>query len=141
MDPETFEENDNETQATDEENDNETQATDSDWEHRVLCSDGNCIGIIGPDGNCKECGKKYEGTLPEDHFAAKESPLEDDESPEKGDQPIEEESSREIAEPNETDGPINDDDWQNRVLCSDGNCIGVIGPDGKCKECGKPYEG
>lgn len=32
------------------------------------------------------------------------------------------------------------DDWDNRVLCSDGTCIGVIGPDGRCKECGKPYD-
>jgi hypothetical protein len=32
-----------------------------------------------------------------------------------------------------------DDSFSNRVLCSDGTCIGVIGPDGKCKECGKPY--
>ncbi len=29
--------------------------------------------------------------------------------------------------------------WEDRILCSDGACIGVIGPDGKCKECGKPY--
>ena len=70
MDPETFEENEN-----------ETKTNDIDWEQRVLCSDGNCIGVIGPDGSCKECGKKYEGTLPEDHFSAKESPLEEDESP------------------------------------------------------------
>ncbi len=27
-----------------------------------------------------------------------------------------------------------------RVACSDGNCIGIIGPDGKCTECGKPYD-
>jgi hypothetical protein len=33
-----------------------------------------------------------------------------------------------------------DDDWDNRVLCGDGSCIGVIGPDGKCKECGTPLK-
>lgn len=27
------------------------------WCSRVLCSDGTCIGIIGADGNCKECGR------------------------------------------------------------------------------------
>jgi hypothetical protein len=32
-----------------------------------------------------------------------------------------------------TPAPVND-----RVLCPDGNCIGVIGKDGVCKECGKP---
>ena len=27
-----------------------------------------------------------------------------------------------------------------RVLCNDGNCIGVIGENGLCKECQKPYD-
>ena len=31
------------------------------------------------------------------------------------------------------------DDFSNRVLCSDGNCIGVINAQGVCNECGKPY--
>ena len=26
-----------------------------------------------------------------------------------------------------------------RIACSDGMCIGIIGPDGKCTECGKPH--
>ncbi len=29
-------------------------------------------------------------------------------------------------------------DLENRVLCPDGNCTGII-IDGKCSECGKPY--
>jgi len=33
-----------------------------------------------------------------------------------------------------------DDSLEERVLCSDGACIGVIGPDGRCKVCGKPYQ-
>jgi hypothetical protein len=36
-------------------------ADSSDWENRTLCSDENCIGVIGPDGRCKECGKRYKG--------------------------------------------------------------------------------
>jgi len=32
-------------------------------------------------------------------------------------------------------------DFDSRKLCSDGTCIGVIGADGLCKECGKPYTG
>ena len=32
-------------------------------------------------------------------------------------------------------------DFAKRLLCSDGSCIGVVGPDGRCKECGKPYAG
>lgn len=32
---------------------------DLEWENRTLCIDGNCIGVIAPDGRCKECGKTY----------------------------------------------------------------------------------
>ena len=41
----------------------------------------------------------------------------------------------------EKENGSNDSDWENRVLCSDESCIGVIGPDGRCKECGKPFAG
>ena len=112
-----------------EENERETDPNDSEWEQRVLCSDGNCIGVIGPDGNCKECGKKFDGTLPEEHFSDKEESI-------TADIPAEEEDPSIEDLPQEA---IGSDDWQDRVLCSDGNCIGIIGPDGRCKECGKPY--
>lgn len=32
--------------------------TEDDFEDRVLCSDGNCIGVIGSNGLCKVCGKE-----------------------------------------------------------------------------------
>jgi hypothetical protein len=32
-----------------------------------------------------------------------------------------------------------DEDWGKRMLCVDESCIGTIGPDGRCRECGKPY--
>jgi hypothetical protein len=32
-------------------------------------------------------------------------------------------------------------DFSRRILCSDGNCIGVINEQGFCKVCGKPYTG
>ncbi len=34
-----------------------------------------------------------------------------------------------------------DEDWEKRVLCSDESCIGTVGPDRKCRACGKTYEG
>ena len=34
-----------------------------DFDSRKLCSDGTCIGVIGADGRCKECGKPYTGEL------------------------------------------------------------------------------
>jgi hypothetical protein len=39
------------------------------------------------------------------------------------------------AEKKEDDGAP--DDWDKRQLCSDGTCMGVIGENGKCSECGK----
>jgi hypothetical protein len=30
-------------------------------------------------------------------------------------------------------------DFSDRVLCSDGMCIGLINEQGVCNECGKPY--
>jgi hypothetical protein len=109
-------------------NDKKTPPSVSDWENRVLCSDGNCIGVIGADGRCKECGKKFDGQLPE------ESAIEVEEAP------PEEEVIEEAVESTKIDDSPADDDWENRILCSDGNCIGVIGADGRCKECGKPSE-
>ncbi|KIX13251.1 zinc ribbon domain-containing protein [Dethiosulfatarculus sandiegensis] len=46
------------------------------------------------------------------------------------------------AEPEEQDQDQDDFtfDPSERIACSDGLCIGIIGPDGKCTECGKPYK-
>ena len=92
-----------------------------DWDTRVLCSDESCIGTIGPDGKCRECNKPYEGVLPEGH----------------GKETIKS-AATEQAKAVLPEDTGSDDDWDKRVLCSDGACIGVIGPDGRCKECGKP---
>jgi predicted amidophosphoribosyltransferase len=32
-------------------------------------------------------------------------------------------------------------DFSQRILCSDGTCIGVVDEKGICKVCGKPYTG
>ncbi len=107
---------------------------DHEWNQRRLCSDESCIGTIGPDGRCRECGIKYEGVLPDFENAA---PVSENHDSEMDDEP-------DRASSNLTDETIDagdtDDEWENRVLCSDESCIGVIGPDNCCKECGKPYE-
>ncbi len=92
-----------------------------DWEKRTLCSDESCIGTIGQDGRCKECGKVYEGELPAGHVTQNIKP---------------------VAEPEnvQTRSDSEDDDWDKRILCSDESCIGVIGVDNKCRECGKPFK-
>ena len=98
-----------------------------DWQNRRLCSDENCIGVIGPDGRCKECGKPCElGAIPDARVPVP-GPAAEEADP----RPVSDDSAE-----TETDA-----EWGNRRLCSDGNCIGVIGPDGRCRECGKPYAG
>jgi hypothetical protein len=32
-----------------------------------------------------------------------------------------------------------DDSWEERTLCVDESCIGIVGDDGRCNACGKPY--
>lgn len=118
----------------------EAAPDDSDWDRRILCSDGNCIGVIGPDGRCKECGKPYEEELPEGESCNSETStsLPAAEIPEE--KSVANESAPKQAVDAPDDSTFDDSDWDRRVLCSDGNCIGVIGPDGRCTECGKPYD-
>ena len=123
----------------------DTADADIEWDDRVLCSDGNCIGVIGADGRCKECGKEHEGPLPKTIATEKEDEIVDQEEElaAKAGEINAPDESRPDESP-EDESPVDefpvDDDWEKRVLCSDSNCIGVIGPDGKCKECGKPME-
>jgi hypothetical protein len=106
---------------------------DLEWEQRVLCSDESCIGVIGPDGRCKECGLPYSGSFDATKTETVPSDIEEDYS----DNEINEEG--EEVEEYDTE-VMTDSEWEQRTLCSDESCIGVIGPDGRCKECGKPYE-
>lgn len=101
---------------------------DMEWENRILCSDESCIGVIGPDGRCKECGKPFEGEF-------------DPGLPAGGlDDPGDEVESVQETFPAEVSDDEGDIDWENRTLCSDESCIGVIGSDGRCKECGKSLD-
>lgn len=108
--------------------------SDKDWEVRTLCSDGNCIGVIGADGRCKVCGLPYEGALPLHAADADEETV--DELPEA---PGDAEASE--NEDNLPESPVAEDEWEDRTLCIDEGCIGVVGSDGRCKECGKPHPG
>ena len=127
------------------EDEQETSLSDTDWDNRILCSDDNCIGVIGPDGHCKECGKEFEGTLPETIVSDQESQPDESRSDQES-QPDESRDSADIDAQPQSSADITSGektksgDWANRQLCSDDNCIGVIGPDGRCKECGKALE-
>jgi len=122
--------------------DKKTMENSIDWEQRTLCSDGGCIGIVGIDGRCKECGKIFKGKLPEnfglnpkdkikksDLIKLNQGNLLDTEN-------NVESRGKEVSDEQEEI----DSNWENRILCKDETCIGVVGQDGKCNECGKPYE-
>jgi hypothetical protein len=93
-----------------------------DFDDRQLCPDGGCIGVIGPDGRCKECGRAAPNWGDERNRGLRS---EEDIAP-----AIEVAKVRGSLEPEP-------DDFDDRELCPDEACIGVIGSDGRCKECGK----
>ena len=117
--------------------DKKTQA-DIDWENRILCRDESCIGTIGENGRCSVCGESFgSGDTDNGSNQKPESDAFDMEngSPD-GDFKTDEGREEDMIEEDESI-LFKGIDWKNRTLCSDENCIGVIGPDGKCKECGK----
>ncbi len=118
-----------------EETNNRIDEFDADWENRRLCADESCIGVIGPDGCCKECGKRDTDApvAGEQHEAVAETAVDTaDESLMEDDSAMDDDQAAE-------DEPVEDADWENRKLCVDESCIGVIGPDGRCKECGTKF--
>jgi len=118
--------------------DKDNSQTDQYWKNRTLCSDENCIGVIGPDGRCKECDKKFKGDFSMVNVPAEEAALPDDIEPDETELEETADASVKPAQP-QSDDSLPDNDWESRRLCSDESCIGVIGPDGRCKECGKPF--
>jgi hypothetical protein len=90
---------------------------------RRLCPDGGCVGIIGADGKCTECG------ICDTSEAGSPSPAPN----------ISEDSAESDAVPSEPGNPELSSDFDpNRRLCSDDACVGVIGEDNRCRLCGKP---
>ncbi|ACY16671.1 hypothetical protein [Haliangium ochraceum] len=126
---------------------------DFDLATRELCADGGCIGLVGPDGFCKECGKpglgpgldpRQRGLLPvEDEpprpppaaaaaaLAAADNDADDDADADDDDEQV---RGGAAAEPG---GPeLAPDDFDERELCPDGACIGVLDAQGVCRSCG-----
>jgi hypothetical protein len=85
-----------------------------DFDSRELCADGVCTGVIGDDGRCRVCGK-----------SAGEA-AEPDADADNHDAPVAEFRALDGAEAFDED----------RKLCPDGACVGIMGADGRCKVCG-----
>ena len=100
-----------------------------EWDRRELCPDGNCTGLIGPEGTCKVCGRAAPNWGEERKRGLETAAEEDDE--------YEDDDEEETPDPIVPGVKVETSTWSARSLCPDGACIGLIGPDGKCKECGK----
>jgi hypothetical protein len=134
-----------------------------EWDERQLCPDGACVGVIGPDGTCKVCGRaapnwgdeRKRGLIdpPDDEDDSADTTLASNDDDEDDDDLDDDED---YDDEDDEDGGDEDDDepddgngamqtaavaapveWTARQLCPDGSCIGVIGDDGRCKVCGR----
>jgi hypothetical protein len=81
-----------------------------DFDARELCPDGACTGVLGDDGRCKLCGSAGVNASVNANVNVNVNADEDAKS---------------------------DEDVDDRRLCPDGACIGLIGDDGRCKVCGR----
>jgi hypothetical protein len=92
-------------------------------DQRELCGDGSCLGIL-VDGKCNVCGLAAGEAL-----TAPRDPGTGQTGGKKG-----------IADAGGTAAATGDEgmfDDEDRQLCPDGACTGILGSDGKCKECGR----
>lgn len=102
--------------------------TVDEWDTREVCPDGACTGVIGPDGQCKVCGRVSPTWNNE-----RERGLSDQAA-----EPEPQAAPPDVADEVRDLMPGTDDsDWGKRELCPDGGCVGVIGSDGVCNVCGK----
>lgn len=97
---------------------------DSESLERVPCPDEMCVGILGPGGRCGTCGRTAEPGTP---LPSAPEPGEDEEEAEEAGADEEREAAGETAGA----------DADERVLCPDEMCTGILGPDGRCGTCGR----
>jgi hypothetical protein len=112
----------------------------ADWEYREVCPDGACIGVIGDDGLCKVCGRaapnwgneRTRGLVAEQPDVAARSDVPGDEATPDDDDGDDDDD----ADADEADEAGEAGEWDERALCDNGACVGVIGDDGTCSICG-----
>jgi hypothetical protein len=101
----------------------------TEWDERQLCPDGGCVGVIGSDGTCKVCGRVAPGWGEERQRGLHVPDAAELLVPPEPDAAVEAAAVERPAEGGE---------WDERRLCDDGSCVGVIAADGRCTVCGKP---
>lgn len=105
---------------------------EDDFEARVLCTDPLCIGLVGPDGRCAECGAAGPILTDEQRAQMARAARTDADAEAQADVPVE--AVREALET--AAGAASADAFDDRQLCPDAGCIGILGEDGRCKVCG-----
>ena len=114
-----------------------------EWDQRILCPDGACTGLIGPDGTCKVCGHVMPNWGDERMRGLQPDP---DEDVDAGEEPSDDDVDEAADDTDDEDEDVGEDEaepaagageWTERKLCDDGACVGVIGDDGRCTVCGK----
>jgi hypothetical protein len=108
---------------------------DFDAATRELCPDGSCTGVLDEAGVCKVCGAR--GTPPLRAATAAADGSGDVAAP--FDEMVDAGGAIATADAGATElratgDTLFDDD---RQLCPDGNCIGVLDEAGRCKLCGR----
>ncbi len=141
-----------------------------EWDQRELCPDGGCVGVIGSDGHCKVClraainwGNERDRGLNVDAPAAEALADDEDDDLEDDDDEYEDDDAEDGVDDVDDDDDDDEDsddaaalaaldpstpsliggaaEWNDRQLCIDGGCVGLIGEDGTCKVCGKVAPG
>jgi hypothetical protein len=103
-----------------------------DPKRRRLCRDGACVGLVGDDGRCRECGRtEAEAALGAERPDALDADVDADADVDLG------AGSRDA---NGEASPAAGGFDPGRRLCDDGSCVGVVGPDGTCSVCGRRAE-
>lgn len=124
----------------------EASAESASWARRRLCPDESCIGVLDAHGVCKLCGKRDEQAAaagvdatdadPADARDAADDSYDDDDDFDDESEAAADDAESLSAAARSSDSPGFADDLENRTLCPDESCIGVLDESGRCKVCG-----
>ena len=114
-----------------------------EWDHREVCPDGSCTGVIGAEGVCKICGhvsptwdnERERGMVVDPPKLEADDADEDDDA----DDGVAARGSDPALAALMPDADVGEHEWNRRTLCPDGTCVGVLGTNKVCSVCGKTW--
>ena len=109
-----------------------------DAQKRRLCPDGSCVGLLDPEGRCRACGRvNAAGDAPDTLLDYAGSPALADDIAAWENGPDGPNSGHHTGEHVNRSGSVGGQFDPTRRLCPDGDCVGVLDAQGRCKECGR----